>query len=339
MLLGDFPEQRFRLYFQRPEFVREGGIEHGVRFLLVGHDVLLLPGEHALPALDGLQGRVIAVLVIPHHAAQQPVVRRVDEVVVVDGDGGQRGDEYLEQGLGGQQTGQLRVQPVDAFHDDDIVLSYAELLPVVKALSRLEGELGDFHFLACQQPLDVVGERVYVERVDAFVVIFAVLVAGRVLPVDKIIVQGQVDRTDAVYHQLDGKPFAERGFPGGGGTCNEHHLHLPLPCFDLVGNLGYFLLVQGFADFNHGTCHFLFYQLVQAADVGHFEDFAPMLVLVEHLEELVLRKGGQQRGRVFPVGQLQQHAVLVGDKPERFEAAGTGCQVAVKIVRQAVYII
>ena len=135
------PDLGERPFGQRPQhgqLVDEHGIDEEVRVLVVGIDVDVLAPAHLVPQGQGLGGRKVAELHIPHHAADEAVVRGGQGVVVVQIELGQGGDEDAALLLLGDGIGQTRVQGVDALHDEDLVVGQAQAAVILDGAALLE---------------------------------------------------------------------------------------------------------------------------------------------------------------------------------------------------------
>ena len=320
---------------QHGKLEQQGGVEHHVGVFLVGEYPLVFARAHAGPARDGLLCRVAAVVVVADDAAQQAVVGGGNPVVVVQRDGGQCRDVNLVLAFGGNLRGQFRVQGVDAFQDEDGVVVDAQLVAFEFLFAGVEVEARQFHFLAPQEGLQLGVEQLEVEGVERFVVVVALLVAGCVFAVHKVVVQRDGVGAQPVGHQLHAEALAEGGLSGGGGSGDEHELHAAAvlaPLVDVVGYLGYLLLLQGFRHVDEvGGMSFLASQ-VEVAGVAQPHDVVPAQVFLEDVEHLLLLHHLFQRVGVLLAGDAQQQPVVVFHEVEQPDEAGAGQQVAVVIV-------
>ena len=83
--------------------------------------MFLFAQQYTFPTFQGIEGGIIPVFVIAYHAPDQTIICRIDQVVIIDSDRGQRRNEYLEKGFRRQQPGELGIQPMNTFDDDHIV--------------------------------------------------------------------------------------------------------------------------------------------------------------------------------------------------------------------------
>ena len=173
---------------------------------------------------------------------------------------------------------------MDAFDDEHVVAGDLAFFTVVETLSGFEGEFRNFDFFSVQETKHVIVERVQIQRVEGFKIVFAFFVPRGVFPVHEVVIEGEIHGFDAVHQELDGKAFPERGFPGRGGTGDENHLYFLVFLLDQVGNLGYFFLVLGFTDFDEHPGILLFDGGIDVADVGGSRGVAPLPVFVEDVE-------------------------------------------------------
>ena len=164
--------------------------------------------------------------------------------MVIEQDGCQRRDIDTELLRFGDLRGELRVQGVDALDDENVVGLHAQLLAALLAASRLEVIFRQLYLLATEERVELVVDELEIEGIDALVVIFALVVLGRVLTVDKIVVERNLQRFDAVGQQVYAQTLAGGGLSGGRRTGEEHEFHV-LAAGNLVGDLGELLLLQG----------------------------------------------------------------------------------------------
>ena len=104
---------------------------------------------------------------------------------------------------------------MDAFDEQNGAFGDVDFVSAVFAHAGFEvvgREVDDF---ACESALEVGVEEGEVEGVEAFVVVFAVFVAGRVVAVDEVVVERNHLRFHQARHQLDGEPLCGGGFSGG----------------------------------------------------------------------------------------------------------------------------
>ena len=89
-------KQGFRKRFQHRELVKRRGVEHHVRVLLEGEDMLLLPVPDRLPPGNRLHGGKPARSRVPHHPADFAVVGGGNAVVLINVEGGDGADINFE---------------------------------------------------------------------------------------------------------------------------------------------------------------------------------------------------------------------------------------------------
>ena len=121
-------KQWFCLTLDDSQLEKHGGIEHRIGILLEGEYPLILTSTDRRPAADGLLSRDSPVLMVADDAAQQTVVGSRHIVVVVEQDGGQRRSIDTEYLFVRDLRCQLRVQRVDALHDQYLLLLQLQFL-------------------------------------------------------------------------------------------------------------------------------------------------------------------------------------------------------------------
>lgn len=118
---GNLLEKRFGVGAEESQLVEEGRVEHDVGVLLIGEDVLHLAGADTAPTFERVEGAVAAEVVVADDASDEAVVAAVEDVLAVDGNLGESGDVDLELKFVGDGSGELGVEGVDAFDDEDAV--------------------------------------------------------------------------------------------------------------------------------------------------------------------------------------------------------------------------
>lgn len=99
---------------------------------------------------------------------------------------------------------------MDAFHYEHVVGQQFQPASALLAASRLEVIARQLNLLARKERVELLVEQRDVERVEALVVVVALVVLRRKLTVDEIIVQRNLHRLDAAREQLYGQTLAER---------------------------------------------------------------------------------------------------------------------------------
>lgn len=147
----DLEQERCREELQYRQLIDHAGVHHHIRGFLVREDVLILSPAYAVPHGDGVLRAVAAGAVVAHDAAEEAAIRRRYAVVVVDIDLGQGGDIDLEAGIRRKFLRHLVVQAVDAFDDEDVVLTELTEVAAVLALSGDEVVDRQLHRLAREE--------------------------------------------------------------------------------------------------------------------------------------------------------------------------------------------
>ena len=113
-------QQRLRERPQHGQLVRQRRVEDRVAVLGEREDVQPLPALHRVPAPQRLGRRVPASGGIPHDPPQQPRVGDRHAVVAIEVELRDRRHVDPVHGAGRHVRDELRVQPVDAFEQDDV---------------------------------------------------------------------------------------------------------------------------------------------------------------------------------------------------------------------------
>src|SRR5690606_22459902 len=120
---------------------------------------------------------------------------------------------------GPERSEQGGVEGVDALEEEHAVRAQLELpSPEGEALARDEVEAGGAHGLAGEEALQLLAEERQVQRFEGFEIEGAVGGARGVLPIDVVVVQGELHRVEAVDLELDLEALDERGLARGGGA-------------------------------------------------------------------------------------------------------------------------
>ena len=101
------------------EFEQQRRIHHFVGLFLIWEDPFALTLAHHRPTLDSVFGRISAVLIIAHNAAEQAVVGCRDVVVVVEQDCRKRRGVDLKFALRGDVGSEHGIKGVDTFKNDE----------------------------------------------------------------------------------------------------------------------------------------------------------------------------------------------------------------------------
>ena len=131
--------------------------------------------------------------------------------MVVDAERGEGRDVDLEDGVGRERGGQLRVQPVDSLYEQHVVAVEAHRTRTLHAPPQLETVCREVDFFARKEAAQVRIEPFEVECVEAFVVVVAGLVERRLVAVHEIVVERNHLRRHEVGHELDCEPLGGSG--------------------------------------------------------------------------------------------------------------------------------
>ena len=225
---------------------------------------------------------------------------------------------------------------MDALDHEHVVVGHAQPPAVAFAHARLEIVLGQLHLLATEEGVELRVEQGQVEGVEALVVELAVGVERRVGAVHEVVVERNLQRFEAVGQQLDAEPLARRGLARRRRAGQQHQPHVLVAGY-LVGNLRYFLLLQGLRHVDEVGGPPGIHHLVEVSHGADAHDALPPMVLLEDLEHLFLMDELGQHARRLQVGDAQQQAVVERLQPEEIELRGVGEQGSVVIIHVVVY--
>ena len=273
--------------------------------------------------MDGLLCAHTSIFIVADDTAKKTIVGRRDIVVVVEQDGGQCRGIHTENLLVRNLRRQLRVQGMDAFHHQDIVVVHLQLLATLLALARLEIVLRQFHLLATEEGIKLVVDELQVERIDTLIIILAICILWRFLPIHEVIIQGNLQRFQAVHSQLDGETLTRGGLARRGRTCQENEFHA-LAVGDVFGYLGDFLLLQSLADIDDVGGESSIHSLVEVTHRTDAQNVLPTMVLLEDLKHLVLLGQFAQYARVLDRRNAEQHTIIILLQAEEIQLGSIG---------------
>lgn len=173
---------------QHGELYKICGIEHGVRRLLERIDPFFLGGTHFRPLPYAFGSREGPLVVVAHYPSQKTVVACRYPVVVVQRRARKSVDENLVFALVRDVSGQLRIEGMDAFYEQDGTLAQLDFLAVVVPCSGDEIVLRHTHLLSGKNLHQVMLHEGMVHRVEIVEVVAAVWQKRGLDPVHEIIV-------------------------------------------------------------------------------------------------------------------------------------------------------
>ena len=175
---------------------------------------------------DGLLGGAGAVFVVADDAAQQAIVGGGNVVVVVEQQGCECGGIDSEFVSVVHTFCQSRVERVNAFEDEDVVLLEFQFPSARNAFPGEEVIARRFNLFSGDEGVELGGEEFDVHCFDVFEVIFSFLIARCAYAVHKVVVGGDCHGAYAADSELDSESFGEGGFPAGGRSGDEHDFHV-----------------------------------------------------------------------------------------------------------------
>ena len=175
-----------------------------------------------------------------------------------------------------------------------------------------------------------------VDRVEIVEIETPVREPGRIEPVYEIIVRRDRDGPQPAGLELDAEPLAEGRLSGTGRSCDKDDLagvFRPVAPFDLFSDLDDLLFLQGFRDLDQLARLTGLAGVVDVSDGVEAHDDVPPQVLGEHPVGLGLVHEGGEPGRIVPVRDPEQHAVVVeADVPDG-QVSGRRDEFPIEIIR------
>ena len=132
-----------------------GRIEDRIGIFLEREDIAVFSTTYALPHHDGLLRIDSSCTVVADHATKHSVVRSRDVVVFIDGKRCQRRSLNTEDLGTVHIRNHGRIQRMDSFHDEDILLMELHHIALEEFASFLEIEARDFHFLTGKKVIEL----------------------------------------------------------------------------------------------------------------------------------------------------------------------------------------
>lgn len=188
----------------------ERAVEEVGGVLVVREDVALLADADGGPHAEGLPDGAPAVVVVADAAADEAEVGRREAVVHVDVDRRERADVERGADVLPDVLEELRVEPVDALEDEEVVRGEGEALRrVVLALPALEVVLAVRDLLALEQLVDALAQELDVHGGDVLEVALALLVLRDLVEVLEVVVHLDERGAKAAHAELDAEALGK----------------------------------------------------------------------------------------------------------------------------------
>mmetsp|Transcript_63444 Transcript_63444/g.182095 ORF Transcript_63444/g.182095 Transcript_63444/m.182095 type:complete len:475 (-) Transcript_63444:60-1484(-) len=193
-------------------------IHDEVGTVLVREDPNALALADVVPHLECSGGRVASEEVVPAHPPQQPVVRRLHSVRVIQLQSCERRDEDLENVVRRHSLRVQRVQRVDALDDEDAVGRHClELVALPVSVAGLHVVDRSHHGLASNKVVQMLTNHLYVHGLDVVVVhirpLLIHLVLGLSVQRQVVVVNRERLRDKAHVLQVHAELVRERRLP------------------------------------------------------------------------------------------------------------------------------
>ena len=131
--------------------------------------------------------------------------------------------------------------------------------------------------------------------------------------------------------QLNRQAVGKCCFPGGGGSCHQHDLHV-LPVRDVLRDVTDPALLQGLLHQNHVRNVALADLLVQISDRGNVHQISPLRGEHQLLVEIFLLTERRQLTRRLMPRKIQKNSLLVGAHLELTDIVGGWHHISIEIV-------
>ena len=206
-----------------------------------------------------------------------------------------------------------------------VVGVHLQLFAALLAGARLEVVVRQLNLFAAEECVELFVDELKVECVDAFIVVFAVLVLRCAVAVYKVVIERNLQGLDAVGKQLYRQALAGGGLARRRRSGKQHQLYI-LSGGNLVGNVRYLLFLQSLRHIYNVNGVPGAHCLVEVAHGANAQNILPRVLLLENLEHLVLLGELAQFVAVGARRYAQQHAVEIRLQSEQVDAPGVGEQ-------------
>ena len=174
-----------------------------------------------------------------------------------------------------------------------------------------------FHFLTPEECIELLVNKIDVERMQTFVVEVAILVAWRTVAVDEIVVKRDGNGTDFIDGELHGESFACGCLAARRRSGDEHHAYFR-PFGYHVGNARDLLLLKGLTYVDDMAGIAFLNGCIELANRTYSKNILPAMVLLEDFEHLVLPGHLAKHRRILARRNAQQQSIIVELQTEEF---------------------
>ena len=252
--------------------------------------------------------------------------------MVVDIDLGQGGDIDLEAGVRRKLLRHLVVQAVDAFDDEDVVLTELTEVAAVLALSGDEVVDRQLHGLPREEFQHILAELFDIDALDRLEILLSIRTDRRELAIPEVIIDGDRVRMQAEGHELDAEPTCE-GRLAGARRAGDHD-ELLIPLRDLHRDVADRLLEDRLLHQDELIGTALDDAVVQGADIAAVDGVRPGRRFLLDLIELVQRHEGRDMLRIPLRREHQDEAAAVRHEVEGPDIARVHDHIAIVVVEE-----
>ena len=262
-----------------------------------------------MPLFQCLLRRTAPRTDVPGHPPDQADIRQRHTVVVIEVQNCQRTDIDAEFFVVRDSLRQLRIQGVDPFdHNRLILFRPRDARPVsLGAGNKIKDR--HIHRFSVQQIIHLGIEQIQVHCRQVFEIQLAVFIRDHVTPFDKIIIGSHVKRTHPVDPQLDTQPLRESRFTGSGRTRDQDDPASVL--LDLIRDPGDLFFMVRFGNEEEVTPFPGFNLPVELVDIIDFRDFTPFQDRIKRLVKFPVIPVNPEIIRVRETGYPQDHLLVI----------------------------
>ena len=257
--------------------------------------------------------------------------------MIVQVDGGERGNINHEFNFPGHLAGEPVVERVDALDEDRLVAASAQRMRLFAALALNKIELRRFNFFALQQRYQVLAQQFQIQRIRIFQIALAVFVHGNGIAIEIIIVQRNFHGQMPHGSQQDGEPVRHRGLARRGWP--RHQDQPRAAGEEFLRDVHQGNLVQFLVDADEFAQRALFDHFVEIGHVGDAQDLVPARAFGKGAHQLgQFHQPAGARG-IRPVGQQQRQARQQQAQIEHRHIARGGNHFPIEVFRHAVALV
>ncbi len=238
--------------------------------------------------------------------------------MVINGDGGKRGDIHPVLHLVSHRTCQFRIKPVYPLNKQDTVSRKRYPLTFELTYTFFKIVCGDLHLITFYEGTQMLVEQLQIKSHKGFVIIVAGLVPRSEMTVHKIIIKRDHNRSQQIGEQLYGEPLGESGLARRGRSGYEHYLGSPCPVTvsDCLGYPAYMFGVKCLCHIYHHARLPALHSSVKRTGITYTYDTVKLLICLECAEQFGLIPLLGRASRIRRVTSKKQETLLIRHKPK-----------------------